>query len=172
MYSLCNILLQYTCQIYWCYETVSHITPCTIFLFNIHVRYTDIMQCITCHSMCNILDEYTCLVYWCSETVSHETPCTIFLFNIHVRYTDIMKWITCHYMCNILVQYMCQIYWCYETVSHVMPCTIFIGDVSRSHKTALRVTMLYDNHVPCNENIVTANNVCLSCKINSCSLPH
>jgi len=39
-----NILFQYTCEIYWCCETVSHITPCIIFCFNIHVRYTDVLK--------------------------------------------------------------------------------------------------------------------------------
>jgi len=127
--SMYNILFQYTFQIYWCSETASHITPCTIFCFNIHVRYTDILKvnhmslhvqytvsifmwdilkfwnCSTRHSLYNILFQYTSEIYWYSETVSHVTPCTIFCFSIHVRYTDVQK------LCNssLHVQYCCNI---------------------------------------------------------------
>jgi len=114
-HSMYNILFQYTCEIYWCSETMSHFTPCTIFYFNIHVRYTDVLElchislhaqytisiymwdilmfwnCITCHSIYNILFEYTCEIYWFSGTVSHVTPCTIYYFNMHVRYTDVLR---------------------------------------------------------------------------------
>jgi hypothetical protein len=40
----CNVLFQYTCEIYWCSETVSRVTPCTMFCFNIHVRYTGVLK--------------------------------------------------------------------------------------------------------------------------------
>jgi hypothetical protein len=146
--------------------------------------------------MYNILFLYICEIYWCSETVSHVTPCTIFCFTIYVRYTDVLKlyhmplhvqysvsiymwdilmfWncITCHSMYNILFQYTCQIYWCSETVSHVPPCTIFNCNVSRPHTTTLSITMLSDSHVTYNQYIITANNVYISCKINSCLLAH
>jgi len=129
-HSMNNILFQYTCEIYWCSETVSHVTPCTIFCFNIHVIFTDVLKlyhmslhvqysvsihmwdilmfwnCVTCHSMYNILFQYTCEIYWCSETVSHVTPCTIFCFNTHVRYTDVLK--LCHM--SLHVQYSVSIY--------------------------------------------------------------
>jgi len=194
--SMYNILVQYTHQIFCCYETVSHINPCTIFLFNIHVRYTDVMKlyhisihvqyscsiytsdilmlwnCVTYHSMYNILVQYICQIYW---------YCLMYHMSLNVQYScsicmsDILmfwKCITYHSMYNILLQYRCQIYWYYETVSHVTPCIIFNGDVSRPRTTALRITMLCDNYVPYNGNIIAANNIYISCKINSCSLPH
>jgi len=80
--------------------------------------------------------------------------------------------ITCHSMYNILFQYTCEAYWCSETISHVTPCTISNCDVSRPHTTALSITMLSNSHVPYNQYIITANNVHISCKINSCLLPH
>ena len=39
-----NALFICTCEIYWCSETMSHVTPCTIFCFNIHMRYTDVLK--------------------------------------------------------------------------------------------------------------------------------
>jgi len=123
-HSMYNILFNIHVR-YWCSETVSNVTPCTIFCFSIHVRYTDVLR------------------------LSHVTPCTIFCFNIYVRYTDVLKlyhmslnikysvsicmwdilmfwnYITCHSMYNILFQYACEIFWCSETVSHVTLCTIF-----------------------------------------------
>jgi len=135
-HSLYNILFQYTCEIYWCSETVSHISPCTIFCFNIHVIFTDVLKlynisfpvqysfsifvwdvliflnCITYLSLYNILFHYTCEIYWCSETVSHILPCTIFCFTIHVKYTVVLKL----YHISVPVQYSvsktCEIYWC------------------------------------------------------------
>jgi len=125
-YSMYNFLFHYTCEIYRCSESVSHITPCTIFYF-----------------------QYAREVYRCSESVSYVTPCTMFCFNIHVRYTDFlnlyhislhvkysvsiytwdiqMLWIciTCHSVYNILFQYSCEIYKCSETLSHITPSTIF-----------------------------------------------
>jgi len=129
-HSIYNILFQYACKIYWCSETVSHVTPCTIFCFNIHVRYTDVLKlyhmslhvqysisvylwdivilrnCITCHYMYNILFQYTCEFYSCSETLSPITPCTIFCYSIHVRYTDVLK--LCHM--SLPVQYSVSVY--------------------------------------------------------------
>ena len=195
-HSMYNILVQYTCQIYWCSETVSHVNPCTIFLFNTHIRYSVVMKlyhisihvqyscsiymsdilmlwnCVTYHSMYNILVQYICQIYW---------YCLMYHMSLNVQYScsicmsDILmfwKCITYHSMYNILLQYRCQIYWYYETVSHVTPCIIFNGDVSRPRTTALPITMLCDNYVPYNGNIIAANNIYISCKINSCSLPH
>jgi len=171
-HSMYNILFQYACEIYWCSETVSHVTPCTIFL---SIYMWDILMfwnCITYHSMYNILFQYTCEIYWCSETVSYVTPCTIFCFNKHVRYIEVLKlyhmslhvqysvsiymwdrlmlWncIACHSMYNILFQNTWEIYWCSENLSHVTPCTISNCDVSRSHTTTLSIRMLCYSHVP------------------------
>jgi hypothetical protein len=129
-HSFYNILFQYTCEIYWCSQTVSNVTPCTIFCFNVYVRYTDVLKlyymslhvqysvslymwdilmfwnCITCHSMYNILFHYICEIYWCSETVSHVTPCTIFYFTRYVRYTDFLKM----YHMSLHVQYSVLLY--------------------------------------------------------------
>jgi hypothetical protein len=97
-----NVLFQYTCETDWCSETVPHVTPCTIFCFNIHVRHIDVLKlyhmslhvqysvsvymwdilmfwnCITCHSMYNIQ-------LWCQQATHNSTqyhnavwqPCTI-----------------------------------------------------------------------------------------------
>jgi len=129
-HSMYNILLQYTYEIYWCTETVSHVTPCTIFCFNIHVRYTDVLKlchmslhvqysasiyirdilmfwnCITCHSTYNIVLQSSYEIYWCTETLSHVTICTIFCFNIHLRYTDVLKL----YLVSLRVQYSVSVY--------------------------------------------------------------
>ena len=81
------------------------------------------------------------------------------------------KCTTFHSMYNILFQYACDIYWCCETVPHVTPRTIFNCDVSRPHTTTLSITMLSDSHVPYNQ-YIHLYNVYISCKINSCLLPH
>jgi len=86
-----NVLFQYTCEIYWCSETVSHVTPCTIFCFNTHVRYTDVLKLYHMSLHVQYSVQYTCEIYWCSETVSHVTPRTILCFNTHARYTDVLK---------------------------------------------------------------------------------
>ena len=43
-HSMYNILFQYACEIFWCSETVSHVTLCTIFGFGMHVRCTDVLK--------------------------------------------------------------------------------------------------------------------------------
>jgi len=100
-HSMYNILFQYTYKIYRCSVTVSHVTPCTIFCFNIHVRYTDVLKL---YHM-SLLVQYSVSIYvwdilmfWNCNT-SH-TMCNT-LFNIHVRYTDVLK----VYHISLLVQY-------------------------------------------------------------------
>jgi len=128
----------YTCEIYWCSETVSHVTPCKIFCFRIHVRCIDVLKlyhmslhvqysvqytceilmfwnCIKCHSMYNILFQHTCEIYWCSETI------------------------TCHPMYNILFQYIREIYWCSETVSHVTQYKIFCFNMHVRYTDVLKL---------------------------------
>ena len=195
-YSMYNILFQYTCEIYWCSETVSHVTHYKILCFNMHVRCIDVLK------LC-LLSRF---VQYC--------------FNIHVSYTDIQKlyhmslhvqysvsiymlglltfwnYFTCHSLHNILFQYTWEINRCSETVSHVTQCTIFCfnihvryNDVVKLYHMSLHVkypTVMSAGNIQqhsvseCsltamyqyNECIITANNLYISCKINSCLLSH
>ena len=101
-HSLYYILFQYTCEIYWCSETVSHVTPCTIFCFNIHVRYTDVLKL---YQMYNILFQYTCEIYWCSVTVSHvQYSVSVYMWDI-LMFWNCIAYHSLYYICfNIHVR--------------------------------------------------------------------
>ena len=134
-------------------------------------RYTDVLKLYHMslnvkYSVSNYMWDILMKLYDMSLNVQYSV--SICMWDILVFWNCI----TCHSMYNILFQYTCEIYWCSETVSHVTPCTIFNCNVNRPHTTTLSITMPSDSHVPYNQYTITANNVCISRKINSCLLPH
>jgi len=123
-HSMFNKLFQYSCEIYWNSETVAHVAPCTIFCFNIQVRYTDILKLY--HMSLHVL--YSVSVYMWDILMFRNCVTRHSMYNIVAIFVwDILMFrncTTCHSMYNNLLQYTCKIYWCSETVSHVTPCTI------------------------------------------------